>query len=152
MQVIIFPQDDNKLSVIYPTADYADQIEAVAQKDVPAGKPWRIIDSAELPPTDARDRWRWTESGPLVVAPLPPAPVPTEISRFQAKAALANIHKLDAANAAVAASDNVVLKLAWAEAPTFPRTSPGINALAPALGLSQDDLDNLFRQAVEITA
>ena len=65
MQVIIFPQDDNKVSVIYPAPEYADQINAVAAKDVPEGKPWRVIEDSELPSRDIRDRWRWTNSGPL---------------------------------------------------------------------------------------
>jgi hypothetical protein len=71
MQVIIFPQDDNKVSVVIPAPEFADQIEAVAQKDVPAGKPWRIVYNSELPSRDSRDRWLWTESGPLAVAPEP---------------------------------------------------------------------------------
>jgi hypothetical protein len=69
MQVIIFPQDDNKVSVLIPAPEFADQIEAAAAKDVPAGKAWRIIDDSDLPSRDTRDRWRWTESGPLDVAP-----------------------------------------------------------------------------------
>jgi hypothetical protein len=71
MQVIIFPQDDNKVSVIIPAPEFADQIEAVATKDVPAGKPFRIISDSELPSRDSRDRWLWTEAGPLDVAPEP---------------------------------------------------------------------------------
>ncbi len=68
MQVIIFPQDDNKVSVIYPASEYEDQIETVAAKDVPAGKPWRIVEANDLPSRDSRDRWRWTASGPLEIA------------------------------------------------------------------------------------
>jgi hypothetical protein len=71
MQVIIFPQDDNRVSVVTPAPEFADQIEAVAQKDVPAGKPWRIVDNSELPSRDSRDRWLWTEADPLDVAPEP---------------------------------------------------------------------------------
>jgi hypothetical protein len=71
MQVIIFPQDDNKVSVVIPAPEFADQIEAVAHKDVPAGKPFRIVDNSELPSRDSRDRWLWTESGALGVAPEP---------------------------------------------------------------------------------
>jgi hypothetical protein len=71
MQVIIFPQDDNKVAVVIPAAEFSDQIEAVAAKDVPAGKPFRIINDSELPSRDSRDRWLWTESGPLDIAPEP---------------------------------------------------------------------------------
>jgi hypothetical protein len=68
MQVIIFPQDDNKVSVVIPAPEFANQLEAIAAKDVPAGKPWRIVDNSELPSRDSRDRWIWTESGPLGVS------------------------------------------------------------------------------------
>lgn len=74
MKVIIFPQDDNKVSIIIPAPEFADQIEAVANKDVPSGKPWRIIDDSALPPRDSRDRWLWTESGNLAVEPVEPTP------------------------------------------------------------------------------
>ena len=69
MQVIIFPSDDSGVAVIIPAPEFADQIEAVAQKDVPAGKPWRIVDDSTLPSRDSRDRWLWTSDGPLDVAP-----------------------------------------------------------------------------------
>jgi hypothetical protein len=74
MQVIIFPQDDNKVSVVVPAPEFANQIEAVAAKDVPAGKAWRIVDNSELPSRDSRDRWLWTESGSLVVETIEPDP------------------------------------------------------------------------------
>jgi hypothetical protein len=68
MQVIIFQNDEGGVSVVHPAPEYANQIEAVAHKDVPAGKPWRIINASELPSRDVRDRWLWTESGPLGVS------------------------------------------------------------------------------------
>jgi hypothetical protein len=71
MQVIIFPQEGNKVAVVIPAPEFADQIEAVAHKDVPEGRPFRIINDSELPSRDTRDRWMWTESGPLDLAPEP---------------------------------------------------------------------------------
>lgn len=68
MQVIIFPQDDNKVSVIFPVPEYEDRLEIIALKDVPPNKPWRVVDAGSLPPRESRDKWRWTESGPLEVA------------------------------------------------------------------------------------
>lgn len=67
MQVIIFPENDGGVSVIIPTPEYLDQIEAVAGKDVPKDKPWRIVDDSELPSREFRDQWQWTESGPLTI-------------------------------------------------------------------------------------
>ena len=83
-------------------------------------------------------------------APIPPVPV--EVSRFQARAALMQAGLLSQADAAVAASGNALLQLAWADAVSFKRNSPGIASLAPALGLDDADLDDLFRAASEIVA
>ena len=73
-------------------------------------------------------------------------------TRFQAMVALSNSGKLAAANAAVSASGNVLIQLAWAEALIFRRNSPSIAALAGALSLTATDLDTLFIAAVLITA
>jgi hypothetical protein len=69
MQVIIFPNDNGGVSVVIPSPEFADQIEAVAQKDVPEGEPWRIVNADDLPPRESRDRWLWTDDGALDVAP-----------------------------------------------------------------------------------
>jgi hypothetical protein len=76
MQVIIFPNDSGGVAVIYPAPEFADQIEAIAAKDVPAGKPWRIVDADDLPPSESRNSWQWTSTGPLTVGAPIPAPVP----------------------------------------------------------------------------
>lgn len=68
MQIIIFPNENGGVSVIIPAPEYADQIEAVANKNAPQGAPWRIVDAEELPSREFRDKWQWTESGPLTVA------------------------------------------------------------------------------------
>lgn len=60
-QVIIYKNDEGGVAVIHPTpealATYG--IEAIALKDVPAGKPFKIIDAADLP-TDRTYRDAWT--------------------------------------------------------------------------------------------
>jgi len=72
-------------------------------------------------------------------------------SRFQAKAALAAAGLLDDAEAAVAAAD-ATAQLAWAEAIEFRRNSPTIAALATAVGLKDEQIDDLFRAAMQIEA
>lgn len=92
---------------------------------------------------------------PEEIAALPPPappPVPQEVSRFQAKEALRQAGLLTQADAIVAASGNPTLQNAWANANSFMRNSPGINALAPALGLDSAGLDDLFRTAAGIVA
>ena len=58
-QVIVFKNDVGGVSVIYPTSEALDihGIEAIALKDVPSGKPFKIIDSSELPDRSQRDQW-----------------------------------------------------------------------------------------------
>lgn len=117
------------------------------------------IDGAEWSiPNDARNRHSQMvqdaiASGATVTVEeaLPPA-IPQEVSRFQAKEALRQAGLLDQADAAVAASGNATLQNAWANANTFKRTSPGINALAPAIGLDDAGLDALFTAAAGIVA
>lgn len=88
----------------------------------------------------------------VAAIPAPQLIVPQEVSRFQAKAALSLAGKLAQADAAVAASNDPILQLAWAEATTFKRNSPGIAALAPAIGLDDAGLDALFTAAAGIVA
>lgn len=63
-QVIIFKNDEGGVSVIYPTpealSDY--DIDAIAKKDVPSGKPYKIIDSIDLPDRSQRNQWDVDES------------------------------------------------------------------------------------------
>ena len=60
-QVIIYKQDDGVVAIIRPTEEALALygIEAIAQKDVPAGKPYKIIDASEIP-TDRSQRNAWT--------------------------------------------------------------------------------------------
>lgn len=51
---IIYPNDDGGISIIVPT----ESVEA-AMKDIPAGKPYKIIDVADVP-TDRTFRDAWT--------------------------------------------------------------------------------------------
>lgn len=74
MQVIIYQQDNGLIAVVVPAPEFEDQIEAVAEKDVPAGKSWRIVDDSFLPSRDDHDRWIWADEGPIGLAPEP-API-----------------------------------------------------------------------------
>lgn len=61
MKVIIYKQDNGVMAVIHPTPEALEVfgIEAVALKDVPAGRPFKIIDHSELP-ADRSTRHTWT--------------------------------------------------------------------------------------------
>ena len=56
MQAIIYTNDNGGVSILYPTGELA--IEEVAKKDVPAGKPYKIVDAASIP-EDRTFRGAW---------------------------------------------------------------------------------------------
>ena len=57
-QVIIYNQDNGVPAVVMPTQEALDAhgILAVAIKDVPAGKPFKIVDEADLP-DEPQETW-----------------------------------------------------------------------------------------------
>lgn len=60
-QRIIYPTDDGGVAVIIP-ADCGLTIEEIAAKDVPAGKPYKIVDVADIPSDRTfRNAWEYTE-------------------------------------------------------------------------------------------
>lgn len=83
----------------------------------------------------------------------PPAPVPSIVSRFQARAALAQTGHFEAVAAYMAALPATdIQRLAWEDATNFDRTSTTLAAMATMLGLSETDLDDLFVLAASIEA
>lgn len=48
-QRIIYPTDDGGVAVIIPAAECGLSIEAIAAKDVPAGKPYKIVEVSDIP-------------------------------------------------------------------------------------------------------
>ena len=57
-QRIIYQNDDGGMAVITP-CDCGLTIEEIAAKDVPTGKPYKIVDVADIP-TDREWRDSWT--------------------------------------------------------------------------------------------
>lgn len=56
---IIYPTDEGGVAVIVP-ADCGLTIEEIAAKDVPAGKPFEIVDVTDIPEDRTfRGAWTW---------------------------------------------------------------------------------------------
>lgn len=72
-------------------------------------------------------------------------------SRFQAKAALLQAGLLSQVESLMLSADPIA-QLAWAEAVEFRRNSPTIAALAIGAGMTETQVDDLFRAAMGITA
>ena len=56
---IIYPTDDGGVAVIIPAPECTLTIQQIAAKDVPAGKPFEIVDVTTIP-SDRTFRGAWT--------------------------------------------------------------------------------------------
>ena len=55
---IIYQTDEGGVAVIIPAPNSGLTIEQVAAKDVPTGKPYKIVDASEIP-VDRAERNQW---------------------------------------------------------------------------------------------
>lgn len=63
-QRVIYPTDDGLIAVIIPSPDCSLSVEKIAIKDVPAGKPFLILDACELPLLETQLAWEADFSKP----------------------------------------------------------------------------------------
>lgn len=63
-QRIIYPTDEGGVAIVIPAPEALEAmtIEEIAAKDVPNGKPFKIIDTADVPSDRTfRDAWEYQE-------------------------------------------------------------------------------------------
>lgn len=60
-QRIVYKNDDGTISIVIPTLEAirAIGIDKIAEKDVPTGKPYAILDASQIP-SDRTFRTAWT--------------------------------------------------------------------------------------------
>ena len=61
---IIYPNDNGGVAIVIPTEEYLAEhtIEELIAKDVPSGKPYKIIDAADIPADwTFRNAWEYQE-------------------------------------------------------------------------------------------
>lgn len=59
---IIYPTDEGGVAVIVPAPGCELTVEEIARKDVPAGKPYKIVNAADIP-EDRTFRNAWEYGG-----------------------------------------------------------------------------------------
>jgi hypothetical protein len=61
-QRILYPTDDDGVAIIIPADECGLTIEQIAAKDVPAGKPYKIVDVSDIPSDRTfRAAWQYQE-------------------------------------------------------------------------------------------
>ena len=94
-------------------------------------------ETPEEVPTQSKEEWRAT----------------TEVSRFQARVTLYNFGLLDAVNKLMADSTTpFIAKEAWESAQVFKRNSPTVTTMGAGLKLTEEQIDELFKAALEVQA
>ena len=95
------------------------------------------------------DRVELLEGFLVAMSPQHP-PHAFAVSMFQARAALMNAGFYDTVDAAMQQAGGVNI-VAWEYATEVRRDSPLVQAMSQQLGLTEEQVDNLFRQAADIT-
>ena len=59
---IIYPTDEGGVAIVIPAPDCSLSIEEIAAKDVPSGKPFKIVDVSDIPADRTfRNAWEYAE-------------------------------------------------------------------------------------------
>ena len=80
----------------------------------------------------------------------PPPPVPQQIQMWQARAILLRSGLLGSVDQAVKVATNPEIEIAWEYAPHVVRNLAFVSAMAGALGLTDEQIDNLFIEGAKI--
>ena len=60
-QRIIYPTDDGGVAIIIPAVECDLTIQEIAAKDVPVGKPYKIVDVSDIPKDRTfRNAWEYS--------------------------------------------------------------------------------------------
>lgn len=107
------------------------------------------VDSYEVPPAAG-----WILQGVMVVPPIVVAVVPEKVTPRQIRIALtlAGISEsfIDSAIDALSEPNRSVAKITWEYSTEVFRNNPLILSLAPAMGLTSEQVDGLFIQAAKL--
>ena len=59
---IIYQNDEGGVTLLTPSPNWKGTLEELAAKDVPAGKPYKIVDESEIPSDRTfRNAWEYQE-------------------------------------------------------------------------------------------
>jgi hypothetical protein len=60
-KLIIYPNDNGGVAIVIPAPDCGLSIEEIAAKDVPYGKPFKILDVSDIPEDRTfRNAWEYS--------------------------------------------------------------------------------------------
>ena len=102
---------------------------------------------------DSKCAGGWSYAGGDVVAPLVTVPVPAEVTLRQARLALLASGLLDDVETAIDGMEEptqTAARIEWEYSNALQRDNALVSVLGPALGLSSNQIDDLFRAAAQL--
>ena len=72
---LVYPVAHGAVALVRPAADFNGDLQALAALAVPLGVAWRVVELPDAP----QDQWRWTDQGPLALAPPMAQYLPREV-------------------------------------------------------------------------
>ena len=72
---LVYPVARGEVALVRPAPDFDGDLQALAALAVPFGVAWRLVELPEAP----QDQWRWTDHGPLDLAPAMAPYLPREV-------------------------------------------------------------------------
>lgn len=105
---------------------------------------------ADLHPGSIGDGW---DGEQVISAPTPPTPVPEQVTMRQARLALLGAGKLSAVETAINAlpePQKSAARIEWDYSSAVQRHNGFVQQLGPALGLTDAQIDDLFRTAATL--
>lgn len=112
--------------------------------------PGLVLIDADLHPGNVGDGW---DGAQVVPAPTQPAPVPAEVTMRQARLALLGaglLTNVDAAINAMPEPAKSAARIEWDYSSAVQRHNGFVAQLGPALGLTDAQIDDLFRAASKL--
>lgn len=112
--------------------------------------PGLILIDADLHPGNIGDGW---DGSAIIPAPPAPEPVPEQVTMRQARLALLGAGKLAAVDAAINAMPEPAksaARIEWDYSSAVQRHNGFVVQLGPALGLTDAQIDDLFRAASKL--
>lgn len=111
------------------------------------------VDSLDFLPdlieaTEGGIGWTW-DGTTLTAPPVPPAPIPAQVTMRQARLALLGAGLLDTVETAIMAAGPAA-KIEWDYATEVQRSSGLVPAMATALGMTEAQIDELFVTAATL--
>lgn len=129
--------------------DWPAEVREVPEDAPPPPPPWRRMTRADYDAYRAERLPAWEAWH--AAQPPPRMPVPQEVTNFQARAALMQAGLFQAVDDALRAAGGAAWQ-AWEYANVFTRGGTLVNGMAAQLGLTDAQLDDLFRAAALIEA